>query len=107
VLVLQEQSEKEAGLGEDAAALFRYSIAGLLSVFLQQVQQRLHGAFHRIHRLDGLVVLRGDILSEWSRGTEREQEGTDVALNPFHHLMRQRKTSLLRQEKESGVAGCK
>lgn len=57
VPVLQEQSEKEAGLGEDAAALYGDFIAGLLSVSLQQVQQNFHRVFHRVHRLDGLVVL--------------------------------------------------
>lgn len=57
VPVLQEQSQKEAGLGEDAAALFGDLITGLLSVSLQQVQQNFHRAFHRVHRLNGLVVL--------------------------------------------------
>lgn len=57
VPVLQEQSEEEAGLGEDAAALVSHFIAGLLSVPLQQVQQNFHRVFHRVHRLSGLVVL--------------------------------------------------
>lgn len=64
MLVLQEESEEEAGLGEDAAALFCHFIPGLLPVSLQQVQQRLQRLVHRIHRLDGLVVL-----------TEGNQEG--------------------------------
>lgn len=57
VPVLQENSEKEAGLSEDAAALFGNFIAGLLSVSLQQVQQDFHRVFHQVHRLNGLVVL--------------------------------------------------
>lgn len=36
-LVLQEEGEKEAGLGEDAAALFCHFIPCLLSVSLQQI----------------------------------------------------------------------
>lgn len=55
--VLQEQSEEEAGLGEDAAALFGDLIAGPLSVPLQQIQQNFHRVLHRVHGLDGLVVL--------------------------------------------------
>lgn len=46
VLVLQEQSEKEAGLSKDAATLFSYFITGLLSVSLQQIQQNFHRVFH-------------------------------------------------------------
>lgn len=57
VAVLQQQSQEEAGLGEDAAALFGDLVAGLLSVPLQQIQQNLHRVFHRVHGLDGLVVL--------------------------------------------------
>lgn len=57
VPLLQEQSEEEAGLGEDAATLFGDLIAGLLSVPLQQIQQNFHRVFHRVHGLDGLVVL--------------------------------------------------
>lgn len=57
VPLVQEQSEEEAGLGEDAAALFGDLIAGPLSVPLQQIQQNFHRVLHRVHGLDGLVVL--------------------------------------------------
>lgn len=57
VLVLQEQSEKEAGLGEDAATLFRDLISSLLTVSLQQIQQNFQGVFHQVHCFNGLVVL--------------------------------------------------
>lgn len=55
--VLQQQSQEETGLGEDAAALFGHFVSGLLSVALQQIQQDLHRVLHRVHGLDGLVVL--------------------------------------------------
>lgn len=60
VPVLQEQSQQEAGLGEDAAALLGHLVAGLLSVLLHQIQQNSHRVLHRVHGLDGLVVLVRD-----------------------------------------------
>lgn len=42
VLVLQEESKKEAGLGEDASTLFCHLIPCLLPVSLQQVEQGFH-----------------------------------------------------------------
>lgn len=70
--VLQEESQEEAGLGEDAAALFCHLVARLLPVPLQQVQQRLHGALHSVHGLGGLMVLReGD--RRRVKGREREE----------------------------------
>lgn len=72
VLVLQEQRKKEAGLGEDAAALFCHFIPCLLPISLQQVQQRFHRVFHQIHRIDRLVVLR----EETKRKCVKERERT-------------------------------
>lgn len=84
MLVLQEESKKEAGLGEDAAALFCHFIPGLLPVSLQQVQQRLHRVFHQIHCLDGLVVLREETEREWVVEGERVPP-----LKSINHLFRQ------------------
>ncbi len=93
VLVLQEESKKEAGLGEDAATFVCHFIPCPFPISLQQVKQRFYRVFHCIHGLNGLVVLREETKREGveEQNIGKRQDGTNMGhLKSINHLFKQR-----------------